>query len=221
MSHTDYWVEYSKSGRASCKVCKGNIEKGALRIATATDGPGDYPIVGYRHLQCQKVPKAWCDLSALGGLSNLEPADRTSVETWFATSKNAPAATKSVGNKRKADDVGDTSGGAVAAGGTPPATAKPDLTTVNVKKMKAAERKAALAAYGLPTGGKKGEQDNLLEELAQRQKAVAKFSALSVAALKDALRLNNQIVGGTKDELIDRCVDGLVYGTLPKCPQCG
>jgi len=28
-------------------------------------------------------------------------------------------------------------------------------------------------------------------------------------------------VSGTKGELVDRVVDGQMYGALPRCPQCG
>jgi hypothetical protein len=35
------------------------------------------------------------------------------------------------------------------------------------------------------------------------------------------LRGNDQLVGGAKDELVERCVDGELNGGLPKCPKCG
>jgi len=31
---------------------------------------------------------------------------------------------------------------------------------------------------------------------------------------------NGQKKGGNKDQLICRCIDGILYGPLPKCPQC-
>jgi len=35
------------------------------------------------------------------------------------------------------------------------------------------------------------------------------------------LENNEQKKGGTKAELIDRVVDGKLFGALPRCPKCG
>ena len=37
----------------------------------------------------------------------------------------------------------------------------------------------------------------------------------------DVLELNQQIKSGTKQELVERVVDGKLYGALPRCPSCG
>ncbi len=34
------------------------------------------------------------------------------------------------------------------------------------------------------------------------------------------LRANDQITGGTRNELVDRIVDRVEHGNLPRCPQC-
>ena len=49
----------------------------------------------------------------------------------------------------------------------------------------------------------------------------AEFGAESVAVLKELLRLNDQKLSGAKAELVLRCTDAKVYGSLPKCPDCG
>ena len=38
---TEYCVEYAKSGRSSCKVCKAKIDQGELRLGISSPGPGD------------------------------------------------------------------------------------------------------------------------------------------------------------------------------------
>ena len=48
---TTYSVEYAKSNRAACKVCKAKIDKDALRIGTTAPGPGDYMMTSWRHLE--------------------------------------------------------------------------------------------------------------------------------------------------------------------------
>lgn len=38
--------------------------------------------------------------------------------------------------------------------------------------------------------------------------------------LKSLLRANNQLLGGTKGELLRRVADGVIFGALPQCPTC-
>jgi len=57
--------------------------------------------------------------------------------------------------------------------------------------------------------------------VAERAAVEAKYSKLSVPQLKELLALNKQLKGGIKQELVDRCVDGKMYGALPRCPECG
>lgn len=64
-------------------------------------------------------------------------------------------------------------------------------------------------------------QVTALEEVRSRQEAEASYAAKSIAELKDTCALNGQLKGGNKQELVDRCVDGLLYGALPKCTLCG
>ena len=203
MSATSYSVENAKSNRSTCKVCKTKIEKDVLRIGTCAPGPGDYDMVSWRHLECQKKPKHLTDLSALAGLSQLSSEDQDKVKAWW-DGQNAP---KSSPVKRKAPD-GDTAGGSTAEMGDP-------------KKMKAGELKAALKAHGLPTSGKKPEQVAALQEVKQRQELEAKYGALSVNDLKELLRLNSQLRSGDKATLLERCVDAHLYGCLPRCTLCG
>lgn len=42
----------------------------------------------------------------------------------------------------------------------------------------------------------------------------------SLAALKAMLRRNDQLVTGTRVELIERVIDRVTHGNLPRCPQC-
>ena len=55
---TTYSVEYAKSNRAACKVCKAKIDKDALRIGTTAPGPGDYIMTSWRHLEYVARPCA-------------------------------------------------------------------------------------------------------------------------------------------------------------------
>lgn len=54
-----------------------------------------------------------------------------------------------------------------------------------------------------------------------RQRRLTSLALLSrVIALAAGLRANDQILGGAKGELVERCVDRKVYGNLPRCPRC-
>ena len=60
-----------------------------------------------------------------------------------------------------------------------------------------------------------------LEEVGTRQTFEAAYAALSGDKLKAMLELNGQVKSGVKEDLIARCVDGKMYGALPRCSECG
>ena len=78
---TEYCVEYAKSGRSTCKVCKAKIDQGVIRIGTEMPGPGDYMMTSWRHLECQKKPKAITDTTQVKGTSALSAEDQIRIET--------------------------------------------------------------------------------------------------------------------------------------------
>jgi hypothetical protein len=57
-----------------------------------------------------------------------------------------------------------------------------------------------------------------LQEIADAKES---FFAMTIPQLKDILRTNQQKVGGTKGELVDRCAEGSVLGAIPQCSVCG
>ena len=217
MSLTTYSLEYAKSNRATCKACKVKIDKDVLRVGTTAPGPGDYDMTSWRHLACQKIPKAMTSLASLTGLASLQAEDQAKVEAWFA-SASAPKDKSVGGTKRKAGD-GDGNADASSSGASLSATVPAAIG--DPKKMKVGELKAACTAYGLPATGKKGDLVQSLNEVVQRQSLEAKYEQMSGTELKAMLALNCQIKSGTKAELVERCVDGSLYGALPRCSLCG
>ena len=200
-----YCVEYAKSNRAACKGCKAKIDKDVLRIGINTPGPGDYLMTSWRHLECVKKPKPGKGLDTLdelSGLTGLSADDQAKVACWFAQGA-APAVKPQGGKKRAAEDDQAVS------------------KLSDPKKMKIGELKEALAAAGLPTTGKKGDLVEALEPVFLRQEVEKGYASLSGDKLKVMLELNGQKKSGNKDELVERCVDGKLYGALPRCPECG
>jgi hypothetical protein len=49
----------------------------------------------------------------------------------------------------------------------------------------------------------------------------AKYDDMHVDELKEVLKANEQLLGGVKAELAERCADGELRGGLPACPTCG
>lgn len=47
-----------------------------------------------------------------------------------------------------------------------------------------------------------------------------RLEAKTIEELKSYLRLNNQLLGGTKAELLRRVADGVIFGAVPQCPNC-
>jgi len=198
-----YIIEYSKSNRAGCKTCKAKIDKGVLRVGDEHEGMGDFMVTDWRHLECQKRPKNVVTISEFRGLDQLNPDDRKTFEAWFEAGGAAA--------KKSASAVAGADGKAPAA----------DLIGLNVDKLKAADRKKMLESYGLSTEGKKSDLVKRLQEVVRTVECEAKFNSAGIPALKENLRENNQKVGGNKPELVARCVDGAMYGSLPRCPDCG
>jgi Histone H1-like nucleoprotein HC2/PADR1 (NUC008) domain len=48
----------------------------------------------------------------------------------------------------------------------------------------------------------------------------AALTSKTVKELKAMLRANDQVTGGTRGELLDRILDCVEHGNLPRCPQC-
>merc|ERR1712130_460436 len=47
-----------------------------------------------------------------------------------------------------------------------------------------------------------------------------KLGDRTVSELQSMLELNQQKKSGKKNELMQRVIDGIIHGAIPKCPQC-
>jgi hypothetical protein len=86
---------------------------------------------------------------------------------------------------------------------------------------------AAPAPAPAPAAAPSDDVDDVLDSMSvsfSEMRALRASRSLCVASqipqLKDRLRANDQVVGGTKAELAQRIKACLRYGCLPRCPQC-
>jgi len=69
------------------------------------------------------------------------------------------------------------------------------------------------------TASTKPPKVSALSKLSEAQ--LNELNTLSVPDLKARLKLNQQLMSGSKNELYHRVADCAVNGSFPKCPQCG
>lgn len=180
------------SNRSSCKACKAKIDKGEIRVGTVT--MGEYEMTAWRHLDCQKKPKGMDSVDGLIGYEALDADSKAKVEAWFSS------------------------------GGTPKKRTAAELQTdaeLDPKKMKVGDMKKVLKEHGTDASGSKKEMQAQLLEVKDRAAAQSIYQTKTIPGLKEILDKNGQLKGGTKQELVERCVDGKLFGKLPRCPKCG
>ncbi len=74
-----YRVEYSSTGRATCRGCDERIAKGLLRVAERPLFRGKPGFTVYRHLQCTIFPQEIARLQDIGGWRRIKKSDRQTV----------------------------------------------------------------------------------------------------------------------------------------------
>lgn len=218
---TTYSVEPAKSNRSTCKRCKTKIAKDALRVGTTVPGLGDYDMTSWRHLECQKKPEALGRVADLTGSAALSSSDTARLAEWWAN-PSAYAA------KRRAEDLANAVADAelaTASASPPPTPKKAKLATAAAttpdKQQQATVSPASASSASAPPPIASAACSGVMDEAARRDEHLATFNALQIPALKSCLRENGQILGGSKGELVERCVDRKLYGNLPRCTKCG
>lgn len=195
MAEHKFEVEYAKSNRATCKQCKGKIDKGAIRVGHSQDAPeGDdgapknYAAMGVKwyHLECFPKMKGdrWmkqnvCDLEGLTGLDVLNAEDQKKVAEFWSGIKEGGSAPGGGSKKRAAEEGAEDLRAATESQGV--------LTDAEFEKYKATKE-----AFG-----KKNQKQ-----------------------LQAMLEKNGMVKSGNKGELLERIAEAVVLGVLPKCPEC-
>ncbi|EOD06809.1 hypothetical protein EMIHUDRAFT_438664 [Emiliania huxleyi CCMP1516] len=207
-------IEYAKSNRATCKGCGNKIDKGALRMGTTFESAAGYDMTQWRHLACAKKPKKYLGADEIAGYDSLKPTDQGQVRAWWDDPASFAAAHK---DAAVADAVAAARAAAAAdaAPATPPAKKKQKAGAAAASPATGPRPAAAAAAEAAAAAAKSNAAAAAVQDEASRRDTyTASFSALSAAALKECLRAQkpDQLLGGNKKELVDRCVDRKLYG---------
>ena len=180
--------------------------------------PG-HAAIGWRHLQCFRPPAGF-QIAHLRGASLLEKKDVARVARRLRMAAREAEA-HGLG-PRRGSKGGREASPAIAAAAPPTHTKRhpEEFAARGVEGRHAAAEQARAHAhpgderFSLTAGGP--------EVTPERAMAVrAKYDGMHVDELKEVLKANEQLLGGSKDELAARCTEGELHGGLPACPTCG
>jgi len=214
----DFELEYAKSGRAACKVCKGKIENKALRIGAkaraATDEDADassrqekhmMESVKWHHFQCfpkLRKPKWFQEHlpspEECVGFDALTPEDQEKIKALFSLCKGEDAvlpADMETPQKQEQE----------AKGG---------------RKRKANEEPVLTAAQKLAKLSDTGRGAFTEKQYADFQQHKAELSKKNATQLGAMLAKNGMAKSGKKDDLVERVAECKVLGALPLYPTC-
>eukprot|EP01055_Gregarina_sp_Pseudo9_P002194 Gregarina_sp_Pseudo_9__2193@NODE_2537_length_963_cov_26_185065_g2329_i0_p1_GENE_NODE_2537_length_963_cov_26_185065_g2329_i0NODE_2537_length_963_cov_26_185065_g2329_i0_p1_ORF_typecomplete_len277_score69_53zfPARP/PF00645_18/1_5e15zfPARP/PF00645_18/3_1e03PADR1/PF08063_12/4_9e03PADR1/PF08063_12/7_2e02PADR1/PF08063_12/3_6e15SAP/PF02037_27/0_0032TF_Zn_Ribbon/PF08271_12/1_2e03TF_Zn_Ribbon/PF08271_12/0_0044DUF3138/PF11336_8/0_37zfACC/PF17848_1/2_8zfACC/PF17848_1/3e02Zn_Tnp_IS1595/PF12760_7/27Zn_Tnp_IS15 len=209
-----WFIEKAKSGRSKCKGCQQAIAKDELRVGVKSEATGEalddrtkamaealrwyhFTIECVRNFRKQAV---WWktntpEVDDFEGVSGLGEDVTESLRAMLESLRDGTAPSEGRGTKRPASEQEST-----AAEESPK------------KAKKTAEPVASSADYQCPT---LTEEQN--EEI---RKNINTLKLKTKTQLTAMLKENDQKTSGRKDELVERCAEGIVLGRLPICPSC-
>ena len=182
--------------------------------------PG-HAAIGWRHLQCFHPPAGF-EIAHLRGAPLLAKKDLARVARRLRKVA-MQAEAHGLGPRRgsKGGDAREASPAIAAA--APPKRKKrhpEEFAARGIEGRHAAAEQALAhahpgdARFALTPGGP--------DVTVERVMAVrGKYDGMHVDELKEVLKANEQLLGGSKDELATRCTEGELRGALPACPTCG
>lgn len=214
-------MEYAKSGRASCKVCKGKIEKDALRVGTkvvvdheklaadenAAQNAHILESVKWHHIECfskMRQPR-WFkahlpEASTCSGFEALREEDQKKVTAIFALCKGEDAELPQISPEKAAPGAGKGRKRKAAAD-------TPEELTPAQKLAKLTGQQDVRGAF-------------TEEQFAAFQRERSELAKKSNAQLQAMLARNGLPKTGKKDELVERVAECKVLGVSPICSVC-
>uniref|UniRef100_A0A7S1B6B7 PARP-type domain-containing protein n=1 Tax=Corethron hystrix TaxID=216773 RepID=A0A7S1B6B7_9STRA len=232
MTNAKYHIEKAKSGRATCKKCKLKIGKGEIRIGETRKGE-DFDMVSWKHAKCftmgrKLVASTSPPLTVEKFLEDVigDPDNLLEDEDMFKTVLGDMLDAKSSGvGKRKRALVRDVTDGD---------TGIMDVAREIYAKLKKSQRIEPKKKRKKRNDDGEEEEDtsedateairNEVQSLSDSDRKIVEYfifyNDMTSDELKSFLRWNFQMLSGTKDILVERCVDGEQNGRLGTCPTC-
>ena len=180
--------------------------------------PG-HAAVGWRHLKCFHPPAGF-EIVHLRGTMLLEKKDLARVARRLRMAARE-AEQHGLGPRRGSKGGGGASPAIAAA--APPKRKKRHPEEFAARGVEGRHAAAAQArAHAHPGDERFSLTPGGPDATPERAAAVrAKYDGMHVDELKEVLKANEQLLGGSKEELEERCTDGELHGGLPACPTCG
>lgn len=102
------------------------------------------------------------------------------------------------------------------------ATDKLEIASLLQPAFEASGSKRKLPASGAVGGNSPNKKKDLdiSNESEEYQAIYEEYKSFTSDKLKDFLRWNKQVIGGTKAEILDRCIDCKINGAFPSCVDC-
>mmetsp|Transcript_34957 Transcript_34957/g.84593 ORF Transcript_34957/g.84593 Transcript_34957/m.84593 type:complete len:683 (+) Transcript_34957:164-2212(+) len=223
MDFDPYLVTHAPTGKASCKTCNTKIEKGALKVIVVSQGFGDYTMEKGFHSTCFKLPRKLIsdgvtpemfvdeflvDRSKDGDiLSSQETRDQLLHDLEAAVAAKKSKTEGGGDNEPMLMDRLKTAASDIKAPANDNGDDEEDSKPPAAKKAKTED------SYSKGKKDPKADFDDMLA-------LYHKYSKMKADELKDYLRWNMQMLKGTKQFVMFKCIDGEVNGRLGFCPLC-
>eukprot|EP00567_Pseudictyota_dubia_P001280 CAMPEP_0197466612 /NCGR_PEP_ID=MMETSP1175-20131217/65145_1 /TAXON_ID=1003142 /ORGANISM="Triceratium dubium, Strain CCMP147" /LENGTH=481 /DNA_ID=CAMNT_0043002661 /DNA_START=51 /DNA_END=1496 /DNA_ORIENTATION=+ len=213
MSETTYSIENAKSGRSSCKKCKEKIGKGEIRLGVSAPGPGDYNMQSWYHPKCFTLPRK-VQKEGIDAATFVADMLEDNTEDQILSNK-ADEIISDIEYKapKKKKEEGGTSGASKSI-----KRLKEDLSKLRAEAIKEEDDDEE---EGPKKKKVKSEKSTVLADNDRaRAEVFALYEGCKNDELKDVLRWNKQMIGGNKDAMMSRIIDGHLHGRLGMCPTC-
>ncbi|KAL6208713.1 hypothetical protein ACLB2K_019659 [Fragaria x ananassa] len=199
-------IEVSQTSRATCRLCSHRILKGEVRISAKPEDQGARGLA-WHHAKCLMESSPSTQVEKLSGWETIPVSDQAAVSALLKDGKKVEAqeskeiprqSTSKAGTKRRKDGDGDDQKSKVSKSEGDVSTSR-DVSVSNATEVEIKMEAQSKELWAL--------KDDLKKHV-------------TTVELRKMLEANAQSSTGSELDLRDRCVDGMMFGALCKCPLC-
>eukprot|EP01147_Barroeca_monosierra_P005117 gene5117-156_t len=219
-------MEYAPSSRAKCRKCEESIQKNELRLGVMMDPPPELTfrarVPWWYHRRCfafallaHKISLASLQPESFQGSKHIRQEDIEDIRKLFKQARKEAGITaqKPLG---KRENVSHNNGekNLVGESSITPQMQGSCRKTKHPKVQQSAKPETFVKAPS-------PEEQAFREQVTLIWKHKDHLSKLTTTAMKNALAVNGCETHGGPQALLDRLVDGLLFGKLLPCKKCG